>query len=77
MGGLFECKMWLKQSFEIIKSQSILKDFAAILWKIVAESTNDHLVSKYRGGACLSILQDEHIQWLVAKLQIVLDITVE
>ena len=41
--GLPQCKMGLKQSFDIIKIQSILKDFAAILWKIVAQSTTDNI----------------------------------
>ena len=34
-------------------------------------------MSKHRGGVCYPLLQDEHIQWLVDRLHVDLDITKE
>ena len=38
---------------------------------------NDRPMPKLRGNVCCPIFQDEHIQWLVERFHVDVDITVE
>ena len=75
-------KLWFKDTEAFLWSSKpclhpyeTIKIIARSFWK--EKKSKGQLMPKHRGGVCYPILQDDHIQWLVKRLDANPNITVE